>query len=116
MEAIRRALVIGLVLISRTAIEPDSFRRVHLILSYHILPYYILSYLIIFCLILSYHILFYHIYMLNGNTVMLTPYVIVGEQTQTMDNLLKCLILPQECTTEDFMEYNKLRRSVSYSG
>ena len=30
-----------------------------------------------------------------------------GEQTQTMDHRLKCPILPQECTTEDLMEYNK---------
>ena len=30
-----------------------------------------------------------------------------GEQTQTMDHLLECSMLPQECTTEDLMEYNK---------
>ena len=30
-----------------------------------------------------------------------------GEQTQTMDHLLKCPMLPQECTTDDLMEYNE---------
>ena len=30
-----------------------------------------------------------------------------GEQTQTMGHLLKCPMLPQECTTEDLMEYNE---------
>ena len=30
-----------------------------------------------------------------------------GEQTQTMDHLLKCPMLSQECTTEDLMEYNE---------
>ena len=36
-----------------------------------------------------------------------------GEQAQTMDHLLKCPMLPQECTTEDLMEYNEaaIRRS-----
>ena len=29
----------------------------------------------------------------------------IVEQTQTMDHLLKCPMLPQECTTEDLMEY-----------
>ena len=30
-----------------------------------------------------------------------------GEQTQTMAHLLECPMLPQECTTEDLMEYNE---------
>ena len=30
-----------------------------------------------------------------------------GEQTQTMDHLLKCPMLPQECTNEDLMAYNE---------
>ena len=30
-----------------------------------------------------------------------------GEQTQTMDHLLKFPMLPQECMTEDLMEYNE---------
>ena len=28
------------------------------------------------------------------------------EHAQTMDHLLKCPMLPQECTTDDLMEYN----------
>ena len=30
-----------------------------------------------------------------------------GEQTQTMDHLLKSPMLHQECTTEDLMEYTE---------
>ena len=30
-----------------------------------------------------------------------------GEQTHTMDHLLKCPMLPQECMTDDLMEYNE---------
>ena len=29
-----------------------------------------------------------------------------AEQTHTMDHLLKCYMLPLECTTEDLIEYN----------
>ena len=29
------------------------------------------------------------------------------EQTQTMDYLLKCHMLPQECTTDNLIEYNE---------
>ena len=46
---------------------------------------------------------------------MLTPYVIVGS-TQTMDQLLKCPMLSQECTTEDLMEYNKAAKECVFSG
>ena len=38
---------------------------------------------------------------------MLTPLCDCEEQTQTMDHLLKCSILPQEFTTEDLMAYNE---------
>ena len=31
----------------------------------------------------------------------------IVEQTQTMDHLLTCHMLLQECTTEDLMEYNE---------
>ena len=30
-----------------------------------------------------------------------------AEQTQTMNHLLKCPLLSEECTTEDLMEYNE---------
>ena len=34
-----------------------------------------------------------------------------GEQKQTMDYLLKCPMLHQECTTEDLIEYNEAANS-----
>ena len=37
-----------------------------------------------------------------------------GEQTQTMDHLLKCPMLPQECTTEDLMEYNEIAKECVF--
>ena len=38
-----------------------------------------------------------------------------GEKTQTMDHLLKCHMLSQECTTEDLMEYNEdAKECVTY--
>ena len=36
------------------------------------------------------------------------------EQTQTMDNLLKYPMLPQESTTEDLMEYNETAKDCVY--
>ena len=37
-----------------------------------------------------------------------------GEQTQTMDHLLKCPMLPQECTTDDLMEYNETAKECIF--
>ena len=37
-----------------------------------------------------------------------------GEQTHTMDHLLKCPMLPQECTTEDLMEYNETAKECVF--
>ena len=37
-----------------------------------------------------------------------------GEQTQTMDHLLKCPMLPQECTTNDLMEYNETAKECDF--
>ena len=37
-----------------------------------------------------------------------------GEHTQTMDHLLKCPVLPQECTTEDLMEYNETAKECVF--
>ena len=36
------------------------------------------------------------------------------EQTQTMDHLLKCPMLPCECTTEDLMEYNEVAKECVF--
>ena len=37
-----------------------------------------------------------------------------GEQTQTMDHLLKCPMLSQECTTEDVMTYNETAKECVF--
>ena len=37
-----------------------------------------------------------------------------GEQTQTMGHLLKCPILPQECTTDDLMEYHETAKKYVF--
>ena len=37
-----------------------------------------------------------------------------GEQTHIMDHLLKCHMLPQECTTEDLMEYNETAKECVF--
>ena len=37
-----------------------------------------------------------------------------GEKTQIMDHLLKCPMLPQECTTEDLMEYNEAAKECVF--
>ena len=37
-----------------------------------------------------------------------------GEQTQTKDHLLKCPMLPQECTTEDLMEYHETAKECVF--
>ena len=37
-----------------------------------------------------------------------------GEQTQTMDQKLKCPMLHQECTTEDLMEYNEAAKECVF--
>ena len=37
-----------------------------------------------------------------------------GEQTHTMDHLLKCPMLPQECTTDDLMEYNEAEKECVF--
>ena len=36
------------------------------------------------------------------------------EQTQHVDHLLKCPMLPQECTTEDLMEYNEAAKECVF--
>ena len=36
------------------------------------------------------------------------------EQTQTMDHLLRCPMLPQECTTEDLMEYDEAAKECVF--
>ena len=37
-----------------------------------------------------------------------------GDRTQTMDHLLKCPMLPQECTTEELMEYNETAKECVF--
>ena len=37
-----------------------------------------------------------------------------GEQSQTMNHLLKCPMLPQECTTEDLMDYNEAAKEYVF--
>ena len=37
-----------------------------------------------------------------------------GEHTQTMDHLLKSPMLPQECTTEDLLEYNNTTKECVF--
>ena len=37
-----------------------------------------------------------------------------AEQTQTMNHLIKCPMLPQECATEDVMEYNETEKECVF--
>ena len=37
-----------------------------------------------------------------------------GVQTQTMDHMLKCPMLQQECTTQDLMEYNETAKECVF--
>ena len=37
-----------------------------------------------------------------------------GEQTPTMDHLVKCHMLPQESTIEDLMEYNEAAKECVF--